>query len=101
MQRKRTYQTADLRTPVIYKERAFPNSYETVHGPKKITANSIKMETGGLDIGSQAKLQSAALLSLENGNPINTLITVRSSVYPGVGLDTQDDPGHHDQVKSS
>lgn len=98
MQRKRTIQTADLRTPVIYKERAFPISYEPANGPFKKPAGILRKKTSGLDVGSQSKLQSAAFHSLESGHPINTLITIRSSVYPSTGLVSPKDTGHHEQV---
>lgn len=98
MQRKSTSQTADLRTPVIYRERAFPISYSPANGFTKNSGSTHRKETSGLDIGSQSKLQNAAFLSLESGHPINTLITIRSNVYPNTALANQKDTGRHEQV---
>lgn len=102
MKSKKTTEIADLRTPPIYNERAFPVAYGQSSGRNKNRqshrSDRIK-ETEALKVGTQSRLQQAALLSYLDGKPLNTLVTIRSSGFPPSKCTEESTPSNYKAVK--
>ena len=92
----------DLRTPPLYKERAFQYPYKDHDGRHLNTNGKPRSElknSASLPLGTQSRLQSAAFKSYQLGTPINTLVTIRSCLFSNIINRLSTEYPHYEVVK--